>query len=72
MNLNEIFMQMGFPKKYRVVLDGNGDYRVQYHIVTNAMVGPPEWHFKLEKYASYEDAERSIGECSIQKVVKEF
>jgi hypothetical protein len=45
-------------KKYRVVLDGNGDHRLQYKFISIAQVGPDTWHFDPRKFPTSEDAER--------------
>jgi hypothetical protein len=59
-------------KKYRIIIDGNGDYRVQYQIISGAMSGPATWHWEPGKYASAEEAERAIKEYWVEKVVKEL
>ena len=59
-------------KKYRVVVDGNGDYRIQYTFAYGAMIGPAEWSFEPERYRSLEEAEKHIGSECVSKVVKEY
>jgi len=61
-------------KKYRIVIDGNGDYRIQYKINHLAMLTSQkeEWFFDPRKFESFLEAEKCIGEVVVEKVLKEY
>jgi hypothetical protein len=59
-------------KKYRIVLDGNGDHRLQYKFVGMAQAGPDTWYFDPRTFPTSEDAERAVKECYVERVIKEL
>jgi hypothetical protein len=73
-NILQMIASTQESKKYRIVIDGNGEYRIQYKFNQMAMLTSQreEWHFDPRKFESFLEAEKCIGEVIVEKVLKEY
>lgn len=69
-NILQILAATQESKKYRIVIDGNGDYRIQYNKWLTSQ--REEWYFDPRKFESFAEAEKCIGEVVVDKVLKEY
>ena len=68
------------PKKvYRIVLDGNNYYRLQWDVDVGARSGPRKWVWDDREFISVTEAERAYKEevraalsTEVREIVKEF
>ena len=58
--------------RYRIVIDGNGYYRIQYAPVGLAIIGPETWYFEPDTFQTLEEAEKRIGNMIVKEIVKEY
>jgi len=59
-------------KTWRLVVDGNGDHRLQYSFQSGAQAGPTSWHWDERKFKSESEARLAIGEMVVARIIGEL
>jgi len=59
-------------KTWRVVVDGNSDYRLQYSFQSGAQIGPTTWYWDERKFSSAEKARFAVKELVVTEIIGEF
>ena len=71
-NIENMRGMLGTAKTWRVVVDGNGAYRLQYCFQNGAQIGPTTWYWDSRKFESEEAARLSVGEMVVAKILGEI